>query len=118
MVAAWPSAHAASSAMTAARHDPSRALIVAPPRTLLGRPQPQRAVARGRETECRLEHPREVRLVGEAGVACDIDQAARPADPLAGEVEAAHQQVAMRARAERDPELTGQVVATQTGDRL
>src|SRR5580765_3234706 len=116
---AWPSAHATSSAsIIAARHDPSRALIIAPPGTLLGRPHPQRAVARGRETESGLEHPREVRLIGEAGVAGHVDQTARPANPLAGEVEAAHEQIAMRARAERDPELAGQIVAAETGDRL
>jgi len=59
-----------------------------------------------------------VRLIGESGVARHLDQWALPVDPLPREVETAHEQVAVRARAEHDPELAGEIVSRQSRDRL
>jgi hypothetical protein len=76
-----------------------------PPPCHVGRPAPQRAVARGREPERRFEHAGKVRLIGKSGLARDFDQRPLLVDPVAREGEPAHEQVAVRARAEHDPEL-------------
>src|SRR5438067_12375909 len=78
----------------------------------------QRAVPGGRQSEGRLERTGEVRLVREPRVARYLHEWPRLVNPLAGELEAAHQQISVGARAEHDPELAGEVVSRQTGDRL
>src|SRR5438874_12762670 len=78
----------------------------------------QRAVPRGRQSECRLERTGEVRLVREPRVARYLHEWPLLVNPLAGELEAAHHQISVGARAEHDPELAGEVVSRQAGDRL
>src|SRR6185436_16156698 len=78
----------------------------------------QRTVAGRREPEGRAEDAGEVRLIREARVTGHVDQRALLMDQLSREVEATHEQVAVGARAEHVPELTGQIVASQPGDGL
>jgi hypothetical protein len=59
-----------------------------------------------------------MRLIGESRVECDLDQRALLVNPLPCEFETAHEQVAVGAGSEHDPELPRQVVACQSGDRL
>jgi hypothetical protein len=58
-----------------------------PPPCHVGRPAPQRAVARGREPERRFEHAGKVRLIGKSGLARDFDQRPLLVDPVAREGE-------------------------------
>src|SRR5438105_7309875 len=83
-----------------------------------GLASPQRAVPGGRQSECGLEGTGEVRLVREPHVARDLHEWALTENALARELQAAHEQVPVGARAEHDPELAGEVVARQAGDRL
>src|SRR5262249_58407200 len=83
---------------------------------LLG--DPQRPIARWREPERRFERASEVRLIGEPGIARYLHQRPLLVDALAREAETSHEQIAVGARAEHDPELPGQIVARQPGDRL
>src|SRR5256885_13092206 len=76
----------------------------------------QRAVPRGRQSECRLERTGEVRLVREPRVARYLHEWPLLVNPLAGELEAAHHQISVGARAEHDPELAGGGGLRQTGD--
>jgi hypothetical protein len=57
-----------------------------------------------------------VRLVGESRLARDLGERARPVDRVPREREPPHQEVAIRARAEHDPELAREVVARQARD--
>src|SRR6266849_1875732 len=89
-----------------------------PPPCQVSRADPQRAVAPGSEPERRFERAGEVRLIGESRLARDFDQRTLLMNPIAREGESAHEKVAVRARAEHDPELTGEVVSRQARDRL
>jgi hypothetical protein len=75
-------------------------------------------VAGGRQPERRRERAGEVRLVGESGLARDVGQRPTLVHLDAREVETAHEEIAMGTGAERDPELTAQVIAGEPGDRL
>ena len=57
-------------------------------------------------------------LIGESRVARDLDEWPLAENPLPREVETAHEQITVWARAEHDPELAGQVIACQSRDRL
>ncbi|PYN12593.1 MAG: hypothetical protein DME05_21235 [Candidatus Rokuibacteriota bacterium] len=59
-----------------------------------------------------------MRLVGEPGLARHVGQWSLCVDSLAREAEPAHEQVAVRVRAEHGSELAGEVVARQSRDRL
>src|SRR2546426_5094991 len=89
-----------------------------PPPCQVGRPRPQRAVARGREPERRFEGAGEVRLIGKSRLTRHVDEWALLMDPVPREGEPAHEQVSMGARTQHDPELAGEVVASQSSDRL
>src|SRR5205807_8853611 len=65
-----------------------------------------------------LERAGEVRLVREPRVARYLHEWPLVVEPLAGELEAAHHQIPIGARAKHDPELAGEVVSRQAGDRL
>ncbi len=80
--------------------------------------RPQRPVPRRREPEGRSEDSREVRLIGESRLERDLDKGALPVNPLPCEFETAHEQIAVGAGPEHDPELPRQVVACQSRDRL
>src|SRR4029453_13061452 len=96
----------------------TRGISLDGPRSCQVDADPQRAVAGGREPERRSEHAGEVRLIGESRLASHVDQRMRRVDQVAREGETPHQQITMGARAERRPELAGQLVARQPGDRL
>src|SRR5256885_8869792 len=89
-----------------------------PPPCQVGRPRPQRAVARGREPERRFEGAGKVRLIGKSRLTRHVDEWALLMDPVPREGEPTHEQVTMGARTQHDPELAGEVVASQTRDRL
>src|SRR2546425_5149776 len=89
-----------------------------PPPCQVGRPRPQRAVARGREPERRFEGAGKVRLIGKSHLTRHVDEWALLMDPVPREGEPTHEQVTMGARTQHDPELAGEVVASQPGDRL
>src|SRR5436190_12753329 len=89
-----------------------------PPACQVGRPRPQRPIARWREPERRFERASEVRLNGKSRLTRHVDKWALLMDPVAREGEPAHEQVTMGARAEHDPELPGEIVTRQPGDRL
>src|SRR6267378_336652 len=78
----------------------------------------QRTVARGSQSERRCERPGKVGLIGESRVAGDFGQWVLPVNPLPCELQTAHQQIAVRAGAEHDPELARQVIPCQSRDRL
>jgi hypothetical protein len=59
-----------------------------------------------------------VRLIGETRIARDLSEGTRPANLVSCELEAAHQQIAMRAGAEHDAELTARVIPCQPRDRF
>src|SRR5262249_26679661 len=84
----------------------------------VGRPTPQRPIARRREPERRLERSGEMRLIGEPRIARHLDEWPLLVDALAREAQASHEQIAVGARAEHDPELSRQFVARQPRDRL
>src|SRR5256712_6792065 len=89
-----------------------------PPPGQVGRPRPQRAVARGGEPERRFERASEVRLIGKSRLTRHVDEWALLMDPVPREGEPTHEQVTMGARTQHDPELAGEVVASQSSDRL
>src|SRR2546422_5301091 len=89
-----------------------------PPPCQVGRPRPQRAVARGREPERRFEGAGKVRLIGKSRLTRHVDEWALLMDPVPREGEPTHEQVTMGARTQHDPELAGEVVASQSSDRL
>src|SRR2546430_17415228 len=78
-----------------------------PPPCQLGRPRPQRAVARGREPERRFEGAGKVRLIGKSRLTRHVDEWALLMDPVPREGEPTHEQVTMGARTQHDPELAG-----------
>src|SRR2546429_7277444 len=80
--------------------------------------RPQRTVACGRQSECRFEDAGEVCLIGESRIARDLDEWTVPVNPVPCELETSHQQIAVWAGPEQDPELTAQVIACQPRDRL
>src|SRR5213592_826550 len=80
--------------------------------------RPQRTVPRRSQSERRSEGSREVRLIGESRVERDLDERALPVNLLPCEFEAAHEQIAVGAGPQHDPELPRQIVACQSRDRL
>src|SRR5437899_4179609 len=76
-----------------------------PPPCQVGRPRPQRAVARGREPERRFEGAGKVRLIGKSRLTRHVDEWALLMDPVPREGEPTHEQVTMGARTQHDPEL-------------
>src|SRR5256885_3837205 len=88
-----------------------------PPPCQVGRPRPQRAVARGREPERRFEGAGKVRLIGKSRLTRHVDEWALLMDPVPREGEPTHEQVTMGARTQHDPELAGEGAAGQARDR-
>src|SRR5262249_32186521 len=82
----------------------------------VGRATPQRSIARGGEPERRFERASEVGLIGEPRIARHLDEWPLLVDALAREAETPHEQIAVGARAEHDPELPGEIVTRQPGD--
>src|SRR5215218_7189536 len=80
-----------------------------------GRELAERAVAGRRNSEGGRERPGEVRLIGEAGVEGNVDDAFSACELRFSFIEPPHEQVAVRTGAEQAPELARKFIAAQPG---